>query len=90
MAECCVLGARSKFTRRKVLSAAAGGGCLLALSITGAQAKLAQTAVAYQQTPNGDKQCDSCNFFVAPNACKEVAGDIVPTGYCKLWNKKQS
>jgi len=27
-------------------------------------------------------------LFVAPNACKSVAGEIAPTGWCKLWVKK--
>ena len=34
------------------------------------------------------KQCDGCNFFVAPNACKMVDGEIAPTGWCALWVKK--
>ena len=44
----------------------------------------------YQQEPKDGKQCDGCNFFIAPNACKQVDGEIVPTGYCLLWVKKAS
>jgi len=51
---------------------------------------MAQTNVGYQTEPKDGKECDQCNFFVAPNACKVVDGDITPTGYCKLWNKKAS
>jgi len=78
----------SGFSRRTVLFAAAGAAPLLAL--TGeAQAKLAPTAVKYQTDPGKDgHQCDGCNFFVAPNSCKMVDGDIAPTGWCTLWVKK--
>ncbi len=46
------------------------------------------TAVKYQADPKDGKQCDGCNFFVAPNSCKMVDGDIAPTGWCSLWVKK--
>ena len=77
------------FNRRTVLFAAAGAAPLLALGAGAASAAgLPQTAVSYQATPKDGKQCDQCNFFVAPNACKSVAGEIAPTGWCKLWVKK--
>lgn len=75
-------------SRRNVLLAALGAAPILALASTGAEAKMAQTAVAYQETPKDGKQCDGCNFFVAPNSCKLVDGEINPMGYCKLWSKK--
>ncbi len=76
-------------TRRTVLLAAAGAAPLLAMSASGADASgLPQAAVGYQPTPKGDQQCDNCNLFVPPNACKSVAGEIAPTGWCKLWVKK--
>jgi hypothetical protein len=75
--------------RRTVLLAAAGAAPLLALGATAARAAgLPPTAVAYQATPKDGHQCDGCNFFVAPNACKSVSGVIAPTGWCKLWVKK--
>ena len=49
---------------------------------------LPQSAVAYQPTPKDGKQCDGCNLFIAPNACKSVSGEIKAEGYCKLWVKK--
>jgi len=61
---------------------------LLALTGGQAQAKIAQTAVHYQTSPKDDHQCDGCNFFMAPNGCKLVDGDITPTGWCALWVKK--
>jgi hypothetical protein len=79
----------ARVSRRTVLIAAAGAAPLLALTATGANAaKLAQSAVKYQPTPKDGKRCDGCNLFVAPNACKSVAGDIAPAGWCALWVKK--
>jgi hypothetical protein len=75
--------------RRTLLLAAAGAAPLLAMGASVAEAAgLPQTAVSYQTTPKDGHQCDGCNFFVAPNACKSVAGEISPTGWCKLWTKK--
>ena len=77
------------FSRRAVLVAVAGAAPLLAMTATDARAaKLTQTAVRYQATPNDGKQCASCKFFVAPNACKNVDGAIAPTGWCALFVKK--
>ena len=75
-------------SRRTVLLAAAGATSLVVLATGEAEAKIAQAAVKYQTEPKDGKQCDACNFFVAPNACKQVDGEIVPTGYCLLWVKK--
>ena len=81
----------SGVSRRTVLLAAAGAAPLLALSGGQAQAKIAQAAVKYQKEPGKDgHQCDGCNFFMAPNGCKLVDGDIVPAGWCTLWVKKAS
>ena len=78
----------SGVSRRTFLSATAGAAPLLALTGGQAQAKIAQAAVHYQATPKDDKQCDGCNFFIAPNGCKMVDGDIAATGWCALWVKK--
>jgi hypothetical protein len=77
----------SNVSRRTVLLGAAGAAPLLAISGE-AQAKLAQSAVKYQADPKDGHQCDGCNFFVAPNSCKMVDGEIAPTGWCALWVKK--
>ena len=49
--------------------------------------KLPQTAVAYRPTPNDDKnkKCSNCVLFEAPDACKSVAGVVIPNGFCILW-----
>jgi len=75
-------------SRRTVLFAAAGAVPLLALMSGSAQAKMAQTAVRYQDSPKDGRQCDGCKLFIAPNACKSVGGDISPKGWCALWVKK--
>ena len=85
MGEC---SSNAGVSRRTVLLAAAGSAPLIALTASEAQAKLAQTAVKYQADPKDGKQCDGCNFFVAPNSCKMVDGDIAATGWCSLWVKK--
>jgi hypothetical protein len=75
-------------SRRTVLIAAAAAAPLLALVSGSAEAKMAQSAVKYQDSPKDGKQCDGCKLFIAPNACKSVNGDISPKGWCALWVKK--
>lgn len=75
-------------SRRTVLIAAAGAVPVLALMTGAAEAKMAPTAVKYQTDPKDGHQCDACNFFVAPNSCKMVDGEIAPAGWCLLWVKK--
>lgn len=50
--------------------------------------KIAQTSVMYQTTPNNGQACEQCIQFVAPNACKVVAGTISPKGYCVAFAPK--
>lgn len=75
-------------TRRRVLIAAVAAAPSLALMEGTAKAKIQQAAVKYQNEPKDGKQCSDCNFFIAPNSCKQVDGTISPTGYCLLWAKK--
>jgi hypothetical protein len=79
----------AQVSRRTVLIAAMGALPLIAVGTTGAKAaKMAQTAVRYQDSPKDGKQCSGCNLFVAPGACKSVDGKISPDGWCALWVKK--
>ena len=75
-------------SRRTVLIAAAATASGVALLAGNAEAKMAQGAVKYQTEPKDGKECDGCNFFVEPNACKMVDGEINPKGWCALWTKK--
>ena len=73
---------------RRTLLIVAGATSLLGLMSESAEAKMAQTAVRYQDLPKDSKQCDGCKLFISPNGCKSVAGDISPKGWCALWVKK--
>jgi hypothetical protein len=67
---------------------AMGAATILAVNASTAMANpLPQKSVQYQDTPKGDRQCDNCSLFTPPNACKNVAGDISPKGWCMLWRK---
>jgi hypothetical protein len=79
---------KAGITRRKVLIAAVTATPALALIAGTATAKIQQAGVKYQNEPKDGKQCSDCNFFIAPNSCKQVDGTIAPTGYCLLWAKK--
>jgi hypothetical protein len=80
---------KAGITRRKVLVAVSTAPAFTLM--TGiAEAKIQQSAVKYQTEPKDGKQCSDCNFFVEPNACKQVDGNISATGYCLLWVKKPS
>jgi hypothetical protein len=80
---------KAGITRRKVLIATAVAPAVAFVAGT-ANAKIQQSAVKYQTEPKDGKQCSDCNFFIAPNSCKQVDGNISPTGYCLLWAKKSS
>ena len=54
----------------------------------GAQAKIAQKLVQYQQKPKGAQECDNCLHFVPPDSCKMVEGKINPKGWCALYAPK--
>ena len=82
----------AKLSRRSVLlhgaACATGVATVLVTNANYAEANpLPKTAVNYQDTPKGDRKCSECSLFVAPNACKNVAGDISPNGWCMLWRK---
>ena len=47
--------------------------------------KISQKAVAYQDHPEGEKRCEKCAQFQAPNGCKMVDGTINPQGYCRIF-----
>jgi hypothetical protein len=76
--------------RRAVLQlavGAAGTATILCASPNAAIAapKISKAAVAYQDHPDGDKRCDKCVQFQAPDACKMVEGPISPQGSCRIF-----
>lgn len=83
---------KKEVSRRSVLVqgalCATGVATIFAAGMESAKAaKLPQTAVAYRTTPNGNRECSGCKFFLKPNSCQKVAGKISPKGYCVLWHK---
>jgi hypothetical protein len=78
-------------TRRCLMygvACAAGATAILGTADSALAEKIAQKAVAYQETPKGDQNCANCILFEAPNACKAVDGTVSPQGWCSLWAKK--
>lgn len=91
--ELSIGGPRNR-SRRSVLLQGIGAACVAGVGMVSAeraaraQSKLPQAAVSYRPKPNGDKKCSTCALFEPPNACKNVAGDISPDGWCLLWRAK--
>ena len=83
-----------EFSRRQLLRNAtliAGSAAVLATALTAGCAEagaMTQKAAGYQATPKGAQQCSTCSLFQAPSSCKLVAGEISPTGWCRLYVKK--
>jgi hypothetical protein len=50
--------------------------------------KVEQSVVQYQTSPKDGAMCSTCANFVAPNACKVVAGTISPNGWCVAYAPK--
>ena len=81
---------KHKFNRRKVLiSLISSAPAALSFGGATAAAKVSQIAAQYQPTPKGGQACAGCNSFSALNQCKLVAGEISPSGWCRLWTKKE-
>ncbi len=82
-------------SRRSILKTGLKSGAALLLGGVAATAahaqdaqKLPQAAVQYQEMPKDGQKCSDCVNFVAPNACKIVAGDINPNGWCVAFAPK--
>jgi hypothetical protein len=84
-------------SRRSILRGVAhagGAATLLAVIAKRARAAPAQPtkttkqAAGYQNSPNGGQSCSTCINFVAPSACRIVAGNVSPQGWCKIWQRK--
>jgi hypothetical protein len=76
--------------RRALLRYAVGaaGGvaiCCAQLSPAAAAPKISKKAVAYQDHPDGDKECAKCAQFQPPDACKVVESPISPQGSCRIF-----
>lgn len=47
--------------------------------------KMSKQLAEYQDIPKGIQMCATCSLFDEPHACKVVAGDISPSGWCKAY-----
>jgi hypothetical protein len=75
-------------SRRKLLRGAVNGiaaGLLLRTAPTRASEKMTRQQAEYQDKPNGIYSCALCTLFEKPNACKVVAGEVSPDGWCKAF-----
>ena len=77
-------------TRRSIVQAAIGAVGAAAMIAArprpaAAEPTISKEAVAYQDQPLGDKECDKCVQFVPPNGCKVVEGAISPHGSCRIF-----
>jgi len=83
---------RSEFVGTAIMLPALAG--LFAAATAPASAKGSQAQFKYQKTPNGNKMCSNCTFFIpgktadANGTCKIVDGDIAPKGYCIAYSAK--
>jgi hypothetical protein len=75
-------------SRRRLLQRTAlGAAAVIAAQAKEAAAviKISKAAVAYQDHPNGDRQCSKCAQFQPPGSCKMVDGAISPQGFCRIF-----
>jgi hypothetical protein len=83
--------AKSALLRRRALlqcavgAAGAAAICSTLQNPAIAAPKISKKAVAYQDHPDGDKQCEKCAQFQPPDACKMVEGPISPQGSCRIF-----
>jgi len=77
-------------TRRLIVQAAIGAVGAAAAIVArqrpaAADPTISKEAVAYQDQPDGAKECDKCLQFVTPRSCKIVEGTISPHGSCRIF-----
>jgi len=87
----------SDLSRRSLLTAAAAAASTLVVSTRAdAAGAIPKTAVGYQDQPKDGHQCSGCKLFIpgadanAAGTCKSVAGEIPPSGWCKLFAAKDA
>ena len=49
------------------------------------QKKLTQAAARYQDHPKENQSCGNCPYFVFPNSCVVVEGEISAFGWCPMY-----
>lgn len=85
--KCCErISRRSLLTGTAVALGVAASGAAATSAL--AQQKIKQADAKYQDHPNGNRKCDGCIQFQAPNACKLIDGTISPNGWCQFFGAK--
>lgn len=89
-----MINSNNPTTRRDALRAGLAvvtAGVVTGASVRSARAddKLAQNLVQYQTEPKDGAKCSACVNWVGPNACKIVAGEISPNGWCVAYAPKE-
>jgi hypothetical protein len=46
-------------------------------------------SIRYQYRPNNGERCSKCTMYLAPRECTDVAGDITPNGWCRIYKAKR-
>jgi hypothetical protein len=82
-------------SRRNLLRSGAAVAAAALAGLTAGRAlaqdeKIAKNLVNYQDKPNNGQKCSNCAQFIVPNACKVVAGNISPDGWCAAFAPKDS
>ena len=80
---------RRDMLRKGAMIAAGVAGVAAASSVRAEDEKIAQELVQYQNMPKDGQECDKCAQWAPPNACKIVAGNINPKGYCVAYAPKE-
>jgi hypothetical protein len=77
--------------RRRCLGLALGGvagllaGQAVAQPGAAPQPVLTQAEAEYEDSPRGIAMCLTCTFFVPPNRCRVVEGEVAEQGWCRLF-----
>lgn len=79
-------GCRGGWLLRRQLLGWALFGAGVADAYADAPKQISQAAASYQDHPRGGLSCVGCTFFRRPRSCQVVAGEISPTGWCRLFD----
>lgn len=80
---------RRDMLRTGAMIVAGAAGVAVASTARAEDEKIAQELVQYQNEPKDGQKCNMCAQWVEPNACKIVAGNINPNGYCVAYAPKE-
>ncbi len=80
---------RRDMLRTGAMIVAGAAGVAVASAARAEDEKIAQELVQYQNEPKDGQKCNMCAQWVEPNACKIVAGNISPNGYCVAYAPKE-